>query len=520
MEPLLHELEEAGAGVTVDDEKILGFAWSDDLLMLVEEDKLQDVLNRLEIVSGRYKKKTNDSKVFVTPLCKKKQHQPRPTLFLGGKPLKYKTEEQILGFTLSTNLQGGTNYEKKLKAKTVIAAAKIEKIGSGNGVLVREAQISKYYESMFLPVLTANMTAPQLDRPNGDKPGYVVGRQATADILRRMLSTSALTPPTELIAEAGWVLPDEKIILSKLRLMDRLLQREHAMRDSDNDRKAHGERQDAPSAVLRQRIRDVEHGETKGLCAEIKRIWQEAGMSHKWPPNMSSSQEYEDNSEDMEVAAETISWTRLSTAIHERSKSHRDMPYEELWDGTKWRLSNGSRRQVGLMTTARLDGLVMNDTKSVQAGGSPRECPCCGSGFDNLQHALLSCEHPAMGQLQSELNNQLHDLLDQEQQQDLQALGPHETKMFLLGKKLKSPLSRGRQKELDYAMKQFLEQMDDYRTDSLGMNPMCGRTYTRPPEDSLQQAAQWDRMWRQDMTGSQAEQEKKDDSTDPDTWSI
>jgi hypothetical protein len=108
------------------------------------------------------------------------------------------------------------------------------------------------------------MTAPQLDKPNGDKPGYKVARQATADILRRMLSTSALTPPTEMIAEAGWALPDEQIILSKLRLMDRLLRREHLMRDCDSDRKSQDKRQDAPSLVLRQRIQDVEHGETKG----------------------------------------------------------------------------------------------------------------------------------------------------------------------------------------------------------------------------------------------------------------
>jgi hypothetical protein len=96
---------------------------------------------------------------------------------------------------------------------------------------------------MFLPVLTANMTTPQLDQPTGKQPGYIVARQATADILRRMLSTSALTPPSELIAQAGWELPDEQIILAKLRLMDRLLRREQAMRSSDSKRKPENERQ-------------------------------------------------------------------------------------------------------------------------------------------------------------------------------------------------------------------------------------------------------------------------------------
>jgi hypothetical protein len=43
-----------------------------------------------------------------------------------------------------------------------------------------------------------------------------------------------------------------------------------------------------------------------------------------------------------------------------------------------------------------------------------------------------------------------------------------------------------------------LEAIDDYRTLKLGLNPMCGRTYTRPPEESMQQAALWDRMSRED----------------------
>ncbi len=63
--PLLEHLEEAGAGIEVDGELILGTAWSDDLMMLVEEDKLDAVLRCLETISGRYRKKTNDTKVCM-----------------------------------------------------------------------------------------------------------------------------------------------------------------------------------------------------------------------------------------------------------------------------------------------------------------------------------------------------------------------------------------------------------------------------------------------------------------------
>ena len=115
-------------------------------MMLVHEDKLQQVLRTLEINSGRYKKKTNDTKVFVTPLCPKLKNIDRPTLTLGNKPLQYKSEEKMLGCVLSQSIQGGGEYIGRVKARTSIAEAKIEKIGSHSGPIVRPLQTRKYYD--------------------------------------------------------------------------------------------------------------------------------------------------------------------------------------------------------------------------------------------------------------------------------------------------------------------------------------------------------------------------------------
>ena len=388
---------------------------------------------------------------------------------------------------------------KRLKARAAIAAAKIEKIGSGNGTKVRLSQTTKYYDSMFLPVLTANMAMPQLDRSSGDLPGYILARQATANIIRRMLSTSDTTPPNELVAEVGWDLPDKEIIKSKLRLMDRLLVREHNLRADDEERKQAGDRQDAPSAVLRQRIRDVEGGDTKGLCAEVKRLWTEAGMAQKWPPPMSGDTISENNHNDIEEAAERISFQRLRKAIARRSQSNPDTPYDELWDGTTWRLSNGSRKQIGLMTSARTDALIMNDSKIMSGAGAPSECRCCGSCFDNFQHAVLKCKHEAMVSIRTTLKKNLKDTFNKNQAEEFRKQGDHDKKMTLLGKQMENKLGRTQQKRIDLAVKVALEKIDTFRTTKLLLNPMCGRTYTRPPEESLQQAALWDRMWREEI---------------------
>jgi hypothetical protein len=515
-------LEAAGAGVMVDGEHVLGFAWSDDLMMLVEEEKLDQVLRCLEDISGLYKKKTNDTKVFVTPLCPKPRGKDRPVLTLGDKILKYKSDEKILGFTLSQGIQGGTSFIKRIKDKATIAAARIEKIGSGNGRLVRPDITTKYYKSLFLPVLTANLTLPQLDRPSGDRPGYVVARQATADVLRRMLSTSALTDPVDLIAEAGWDLPDLQIILSKLRLMERLLRREQETCDSDARSKASGNRRDAPSLVLRQRIKDVANGEDKGLCAEVKRIWSEADMAHKWPPPLDQVGTYASDILDMERAAERISISRMKEAIRERSARRPDSPYYNLWDGTQWRLTNGSRRQVGLMTTARLGALIMNDSKIMRQAGADPSCPCCGRGYDNLQHALLSCPHQHMQDNRVLVEQSLISVLSPSQLDELSSYGQHDKKMFLLGHQMRQTLSIDQQLALDLAVKVALESIDDFRTEKLGLNPMCGRTYTRPPEHSMQQAALWDRLWKEDCQG-QADWlpgEDRNEIREPDEWNL
>jgi hypothetical protein len=360
------------------------------------------------------------------------------------------------------------------------------------------------------------MAAAQLDTDKGGLPGYVMARQATASILKRMMSTSALTPPVELIAEAGWDLPDKQIILAKLRLMDRLLEREHNHRTTDKEAAKEGLRRDGPSGVLRQRIRDVQDGDSRGLCAEVCRIWTEAGMNHKWPPPMQDSGEYATSTHDMESAATRISHNRLISAINLRSTTHPDLPFNELWDGSIWRLTNGTRRQVGLMTSARLGSLVMNDSKPLAQSGATPECPCCGSGYDNLQHALLFCEHQAMKEAQNNLERTLDTLLSRIQKEELRSYSDHETKMFLLGKQMKHKLHLAQQRELDLSVKLQLEAIDDFRTLELELNPMCGRTYTRPPEESMQQAALWDRMWRQQQ--GRTEGDTSSDQTLQEPW--
>lgn len=109
------------------------------------------------------------------------------------------------------------------------------------------------------------------------------------------------------------------------------------------------------------------------------------------------------------------------------------------------------------------------------------------------------------------------DSLDDNQLRQLQSSGDHEKKMLLLGQRFQERLSAPQERRIDSGMKRFLEEMDDYRTEHLGFNSMTGRTYTQPPEESMQQAALWDRLWSEDMALRHGHQEEGVDYDEDET---
>jgi hypothetical protein len=164
----------------------------------------------------------------------------------------------------------------------------------------------------------------------------------------------------------------------------------------------------------------------------------------------------------------------------------------------------------------------MNDSKIMRQAGADPSCPCCGRGYDNLQHALLSCPHQHMQDNRVLVEQSLISVLSPSQLDELSSYGQHDKKMFLLGHQMRQTLSIDQQLALDLAVKVALESIDDFRTEKLGVNPMCGRTYTRPPEHSMQQAALWDRLWKEDCQG-QADWlpgEDRNEIREPDEWNL
>jgi hypothetical protein len=336
--------------------------------------------------------------------------------------------------------------------------------------------------------MKANLAQHQLDTAKGSLFGYELARKMTAQVLRRMLGTSNRTNPTLLILESGWELPDLAIIREKLKFHSRMAQRTYNEKRKQLERKEKWKRKDSATHVWKARLVQVEQGETVGICAEAKRLWQEAKKSTQWPPRIRKRATQRDRKM-IEIAAKTITEKRLHHELQQRSEIDGDTPYAELHDGTIWRITNGDKREVGLMTTARLGALMTNAGRSADGAQIDPLCTCCRKEHDTARHVLLQC--PSMEAPRNRMWELLMEIWDDDQQEEFAAMTEQQQYMTLLGKKMSYRASLNQEVQLDSAIKTTLVRMDDIRQNTYGQQPMNGRIHNRPPEQSIMMAEQW-----------------------------
>jgi hypothetical protein len=276
-------------------------------------------------------------------------------------------------------------------------------------------------------------------------------------------------------------------------------------------------RKDGPSHVWQARLKQVEHGETRGLCAETKRLWQEAGMEDNWPP-LAQKDTRRKSKKSIQQAAKKIMEDRLKYEMERRSEIDGDTPYRELFDGTTWRITNGDKREVGLGSTARLGALMTTGGRAADGNHLDPTCACCRKGRDTARHVILKCK--ALKTPRNGIWEMITDDWTEEQQDEFESMTEQQQYMTLLGKQMKHRLDMDQQRHLDTTMKRTLVQMDDIRQNRYDLPPMNGTTHNRPPEQSIQMAELWREMKDDDKElRRQAMNSDTDSDTDSDTES-
>jgi hypothetical protein len=248
---------------------------------------------------------------------------------------------------------------------------------------------------------------------------------------------------------------------------------------------------DGATHVWQARIKQADDGEDTDICAEAKRLWEEAGMSKYWPPPVNKFTKKRAQ-RPINMAAEIIAITRLIETAQERSDVDGDTPYMELYDGTTWRLTNGERDEVGLITSARLGALMTNAGRPADGELLDPACTCCGHGYDTARHMMLECA--AMNKPRCSMGTELKWILEGEQQLEYKRMNKQDKYMTLLGKQMENEMTMEQQISLDSAIKTMLKEMDALRANLYELQPLTGRTYNRPPEHAVQMLQQCQQM--------------------------
>ena len=203
-----------------------------------------------------------------------------------------------------------------------------------------------------------------------------------------------------------------------------------------------------------------------------------------------------------------------------------DTPYMELYDGTTWRLTNGERDEVGLMTTARLGALMTNAGRTADGELLDPTCPCCGRSYDTARHMMLDCA--ATTKPRNAMETDLAWILEDKQRLEYRNMAKQDKYMTLLGKQMENELTLEQQMRMDSSVKRMLKAANTLRTTDFDQQPLTGKLYTRPPEHTAQLLHQWQTMEderlrdlrEEQMDGSDGEEEEPatEDEEDETDW--
>jgi Sec-independent protein translocase protein TatA len=192
----------------VGDRMILGVAWSDDLLLLTTEDKLQKALDKIHETMERFKRQTNKNKVYVTPMWRKndidrqgkpqeekdeerkeektkKTDKDRETIHnhnykLGKDKIRMTRREVFLGFYLNHNINADKHQMTRAIQRGNAAEGKIKALHLYQGTKINDTAVKGMAEATINSTMATNLALHQMTTTEGhaayDEPRRVQAR--------------------------------------------------------------------------------------------------------------------------------------------------------------------------------------------------------------------------------------------------------------------------------------------------------------------------------------------------------
>jgi hypothetical protein len=201
-------------------------------------------------------------------------------------------------------------------------------------------------------------------------------------------------------------------------------------------------------------------------------------------------------------AAETIAIKRHSKWLKQRCHDNYDADYWNLYDGTSWRIQQGTKEEIGLMVTARLGALLLTDSKA--ADGKEPLCPMCGREGETSQHMILRCS--GTDAERKEMMAGLRSILSRGQRKEFKRAGPHVKKMTLLGRQMEERLTKTQQKQINRIMKTFLLEVNALRQRDHGLPSMTKAALPQGIEVTMKMSQDWEEEVARDQKKTRDDQ--------------
>jgi hypothetical protein len=475
---------------------IIGTVYSDDSSSVVYRRKLQQVLDELTRVSGTHHLRIHTGGTLEKPKAMLLKMYPpgleenKQAWELGGEAIADVSEAKLLGRICGRKIE---RSPAQVKAVVTNAKRATRMVGWLNLYCEQSSLtlLKMVFESLVTSVIVAGTTHTQLTEPDLDKFRSI---QATAG--RRWLRSSALCSQWCVLQELGWTSTDGWIMFAKARLVEAI--------------KNLPEKEDALH-VLRARIADVGRGDNRGLVAEVKEIYTRTPTPDAWCDMRKRSKVvYKRECKESAFAAMASKGLAWTLAHPEKTGDFKFMlPELKRNKGPAWHIRNGSRREAGLMTSARCGAWEVTGGKSGVHKGSLKDavCPLCvGGGIDSVSHILMQCQWKPLREAREVMMANVQRTLSASQRAQWDRMTIDQGRRVLLGERMGLRDVMRNRKDRDQAVKKFMVQANDRRMHA-GMRNLCGHV-GGPPAFSLEEAMQWA---REDPDGDQDYEPERQD---------
>ena len=419
----------------------------------------------------------------MTKLLRLNHRAPAQVWRLKGLPIQEVPSTTVLGRITTRSLHGDNEQVEATKTK----AQRATRMLGWLNLFSPRASLSLFkhaFNALVTSVIVSGTTHSQLFEAQ-----MASLRTVASNTMRRWLRTSLLCSHQCLFIETDWDPIDSWIWFSKLKLLEEI--------------KVLPEREDAHH-VVRARIADTETGDKKGLVAECKRFYRLTDTPDQW--GILSTRSKEQRRVFCRGQAFHGVWLGLQRWVRHNPDSSGDYAIlmEEVlqYEGPAWHLSNGTKRERGLMTGARCGGWTCQGGKANSGGYlEARLCRLCLRKVDSVHHILLECPWEPYKPLRRCMAAGVQATLSPEQLRWWREARPDQMRLALLGKSIGDSDPMDARRARDSVVKVFMREADDVRREA-GLGPLCGAG-PYPPAFSLEEALIW---------SVQAERERSGDS--------